>query len=90
MGQWIDSHRDEESRRHLVIVTRFVCVMAFLSMLVADLQGQEQIVLSRDGATVMLEPYAPNIVRVTLSLRKLMRWLRLDTASLHMPLLMTG
>jgi alpha-D-xyloside xylohydrolase len=29
-----------------------------------------QIVLSRDGATIALEPYAPNIVRVTLSLEK--------------------
>jgi alpha-D-xyloside xylohydrolase len=29
-----------------------------------------QIVLDRDGGTIVLEPYAPNIVRVTLSLQK--------------------
>ena len=32
--------------------------------------GPDKIVLSRDDATVVLEPYAPNIMRVTLSLRK--------------------
>ncbi len=33
-------------------------------------QTPEKVVLDRQEATVMLEPYAPNIVRVTLSLRK--------------------
>jgi alpha-D-xyloside xylohydrolase len=33
-------------------------------------RAQEKVVLDRQEATVMLEPYAPNIVRVTLSLRK--------------------
>lgn len=32
--------------------------------------AQQKMVLSRGDATVMLEPYAPNIVRVTLSLNK--------------------
>lgn len=32
--------------------------------------AQEQVVLTRQDATVVLEPYAPNILRVTLSLRK--------------------
>jgi alpha-D-xyloside xylohydrolase len=34
------------------------------------LQAQEKMELSRAEATVVVEPYAPNIVRVTLSLRK--------------------
>src|SRR6185312_7461427 len=32
--------------------------------------GQKQVVLSRDNATVTLESYAPNIVRITISLDK--------------------
>ena len=32
--------------------------------------GQEQIVLERRDATVVLEPYAPNIVRITMSVKK--------------------
>ena len=34
------------------------------------LHAQSPLVLSRGNATVMLEPYAPNILRVTLSLRR--------------------
>jgi alpha-D-xyloside xylohydrolase len=38
---------------------------------VLGVQGQqEQVVLDRSGSTIVLEPYAPNIVRVTLSLQK--------------------
>lgn len=36
----------------------------------AQTSGRKQIVLDRRDATVTLEPYAPNIVRITLSLRK--------------------
>ncbi|MEO8737885.1 MAG: TIM-barrel domain-containing protein [Edaphobacter sp.] len=36
----------------------------------STMQAQEKMELSRGAATVVLEPYAPNIVRVTLSLRK--------------------
>jgi hypothetical protein len=32
--------------------------------------GQKQIVLERRDATVVVEPYAPNIVRITMSLKK--------------------
>ena len=36
-----------------------------------DLRGQEKsVVMDHNGATVMLEPYAPNIIRVTLSTLK--------------------
>ncbi|HEY6374567.1 MAG TPA: TIM-barrel domain-containing protein, partial [Edaphobacter sp.] len=34
------------------------------------MKAQEKLLLTRDDATVVLEPYAPNIMRVTLSLRK--------------------
>ena len=50
--------------------TECFCLLVFLSIAAIGMQAQEKMVLSRDEATVMLEPYAPNIVRVTLSLRK--------------------
>src|SRR5450631_469275 len=38
---------------------------------VLGVQGQQkQVVLDRGGSTIVLEPYAPNIVRVTLSLQR--------------------
>lgn len=40
--------------------------MAMLA--VAGAEAQQQIVLDRDGGVIVLEPYAPNIIRVTLSL----------------------
>src|SRR3954447_20580437 len=33
-------------------------------------QSSSQVVLDRKGETIVLEPYAPNIVRVTLSLQR--------------------
>ncbi len=36
----------------------------------AQQQAQDKLLLTRDDATIVLEPYAPNIMRVTLSLRK--------------------
>ena len=44
-------------------------LIALLAPAAAQAQGQ-QIVLDRGGATVVLEPYAPNIIRITLSLLK--------------------
>lgn len=54
---------------------RFVRWAASSLLLLAVVAGstayaQQKLVLSRGDATVMLEPYAPNIVRVTLSLNK--------------------
>ena len=47
-----------------------VCVVASL-LLGAVLYAQEsQLILARDGQTIVLEPYAPNILRVTLSLKR--------------------
>jgi alpha-D-xyloside xylohydrolase len=46
-----------------------LATVAFLVLMPAGLQAQRaQIVMERDGATIVLEPYASNIVRVTLSL----------------------
>ena len=43
------------------------------------LQAQEnRIVIDRDGSTIALEPYAPNIVRVTLSTLKAVSYTHLD------------
>src|SRR5208337_4426788 len=47
-----------------------VCVAASL-LLGAVLHAQEsQLILARHGQTIVLEPYAPNILRVTLSLKR--------------------
>jgi hypothetical protein len=34
---------------------------------VADAYAENQIILTRDNSTIVLEPYAPNIIRVNLS-----------------------
>jgi alpha-D-xyloside xylohydrolase len=50
--------------------TKTLCILAVSSAAAVYVQAQEKVVVSRDEATIMLEPYAPNIVRVTLSLRR--------------------
>ena len=46
-------------------------VFILASMLASSAAAQQNgLVLSRDNSTVVLEPYAPNIIRVTLSLQK--------------------
>ena len=46
----------------------FVAGILLLGM---ALQAQEtQLTIARDGSTIVLEPYAPNILRVTLSLTR--------------------
>nr|WP_229668681.1 glycoside hydrolase family 31 protein [Edaphobacter acidisoli] len=47
-----------------------VCMLVALVLTAPGAVAQESVVLTRQDATVMLEPYAPNILRVTLSLRK--------------------
>ena len=47
-----------------------VLYLLTLVSLASVMRAQKTIVLNRDAATVMLEPYAPNIMRVTLSLRR--------------------
>ena len=55
------------ARKNLALCCTLLC-LAFSASPVA--RAQEKMVLSRGDATVMLEPYAPNIIRVTLSLNK--------------------
>jgi alpha-glucosidase (family GH31 glycosyl hydrolase) len=49
------------AKRHFIPV--FIAVLLSAGVLQAD----SKFVLERDGRTVVLEPYAPNIIRVTLS-----------------------
>ena len=55
------------------IVRRMLGLVAMMILAAAPSQAQsnqDTVVLTRQNATVMLEPYAPNILRVTLSLNK--------------------
>jgi alpha-D-xyloside xylohydrolase len=45
-------------------------VLLLVSIYPGTAQAQNQVVLTRDNSSIVLEPYAPNIVRVTLSLNK--------------------
>ena len=47
-----------------------VITLVMIGLVTGSMQAQNRVVLPRQEATVMLEPYAPNIIRVTLSLRK--------------------
>ncbi len=53
--------------RKLVLV--FICLLLNLGAATASAETS-QIVLARDGSAITLEPYAHNIIRVTLSLQK--------------------
>ena len=48
---------------------RLSCWVVFALLFTAGAPAQEtRVVLDRGGSTIVLEPYAPNIIRVTLSL----------------------
>jgi alpha-D-xyloside xylohydrolase len=47
-----------------------IAVFAILLFSSLSALGENQIVLTRDSSTIVIEPYAPNIVRVSLSLKK--------------------
>ena len=50
---------------------RLSCWVVFALLFIARAPAQEtRVVLDRGGSTIVLEPYAPNIIRVTLSLLK--------------------
>src|SRR5579875_910210 len=54
-----------------MICRRLSAALMLLSLLAAaGAHAQKQLVLSRQDATVSLEPYAPNIVRITISFSK--------------------
>ena len=57
--------------QNFMILTVRLAAATLAALSVSDARAQRpQIVLERDGATIVLEPYAPNVVRVTLSLLK--------------------
>src|ERR1700744_5529170 len=50
---------------------RIVCCVGLIFGVAASASAQEtRVVFDRGGSTIVLEPYAPNIIRVTLSLLK--------------------
>lgn len=49
--------------------TAWATVLAALSLAAPSLAQQPSVVMEHDGSTVMFEPYAPNIIRVTLSMQ---------------------
>lgn len=57
-------------RRIFTVWAGSFCLLAFPVVNAPVALAQENVVLSRQNATVMLEPYAPNIIRVSVSLRK--------------------
>ncbi len=55
----------------MILTVRLAAATSAALLVSGDARAQRpQIVLERDGATIVLEPYAPNVVRVTLSLLK--------------------
>jgi hypothetical protein len=46
------------------------CLLLVLIVVCASVADASPVVLNRDGSTVVLEAYAPNIIRVTLNLNK--------------------
>src|ERR1035441_334193 len=55
---------------HLICMPRLALAM-LIALSAASVHAQTQsVVLDRDGSTIVFEPYAPNIIRVTLSLIK--------------------
>ena len=60
--------------------TRITIISILLLFLAAAAPAQEtRLVLDRGNSTIVLEPYAPNIIRVTLSRRPFRGWLESST-----------
>ena len=57
--------------RKLILSSCFAAMLFFCGLLAGNVAASAQpLTLSRGDATVLIEPYAPNIVRVSLSLRR--------------------
>ncbi len=67
---WNDTHSNRKRVNTSTTSKAIFLILAMASLASATTQAQEKLLLTRDDATVVLEPYAPNIMRVTLSLRK--------------------
>lgn len=52
------------------LAIRLVALSMVAFQITASAQQENKLVLDRDGSTIVIEPYADNIVRVTLSLQK--------------------
>src|ERR1700722_8249527 len=57
------------SKRHR-IARRLIPLHCLLALIAAPGLRAQQLALTRNDATVLVEPYAPNIVRVSISLRR--------------------
>jgi len=58
-------------QKFMILAVRLAAATLIAMLVSGDARAQRpQVVLDRDGGTIVLEPYAPNIVRVTLSLLK--------------------
>src|ERR1700722_15257859 len=56
--------------RHLRPAIHFIPLSCLCALIATPAIRAQQLSLSRDNATVLVEPYAPNIVRVSISLRR--------------------
>jgi alpha-D-xyloside xylohydrolase len=56
--------------RHLRTAIHLIPLTCLGALLATPVARAQQLSLSRDNATVLVEPYAPNIVRVSISLRR--------------------
>ena len=56
--------------KHLRTAIHFIPLFSLGAFLLSPVIRAQQLSLSRDNATVLVEPYAPNIVRVSISLRR--------------------
>ena len=69
MSLQIDTRTNDATSLASRAIVVLGCVL--LALCTSHAYGQStQLVLDHDGSTIVLEPYAPNIVRVTLSLQK--------------------
>ena len=56
--------------RRLKSVVAFFCGLTFAAGSALAQNSGQRLELDRTGETIVLEPYAPNILRVTLSLKR--------------------
>ena len=68
-----EEHKNVSNTLHAAMQSAsFVAILSYLVIVasMAQLADAQGLSLTRDDATVSIEPYSPNIVRVTLSLRR--------------------
>jgi alpha-D-xyloside xylohydrolase len=71
LGFWTEMTPTTFSFRSLKNVSRLSALLAAIFLIAAiPALAQQPLIITRSGETISLEPYAPNIIRVTLSLQK--------------------